>query len=81
MMHETSNSTTSKNEDLFNDINQLKDQFKTKTIEVFSAITTKIWDSSQNDGTCKMQNQVCQQTLDFDDAIDIAKAANEGIMK
>ena len=77
----SSNPAKNKNEELFKNINQLKDQVKTKTIEIFSTITTRIWDSGHNDGLCKIQNQVCQQILDFDDAIDIAQATNEGIMK
>ena len=56
----SSNPATNKNEELFNNINQLKDQFKTKTTHIFSAITTRIWDSRQNDGLCKIQNQGCQ---------------------
>ena len=65
---------------MFHNINQLKDQFKTETTHIFSA-SLQIWDSRQNDGLSKIQNQICQQTLDFDDTIDIAKATNEGIIK
>ena len=69
------------NTELFSSIEELKDLVENKTIEIFTTITTKIWDSCQTDGIQNIQNQVCQQTLDFDDAVDAAEATNEGIVK
>ena len=41
----SSDHITHKNKELFHNINQLKDQGKTKKIEIFSATTASIWDS------------------------------------
>ena len=40
-----------------------------------------MWKSRQEDNISKTQDQVTQQTLDFDNAVDIATATNKGTMK
>ena len=54
---------------------------KEKTIKIFTSITTIIWEIRQNEGYIKIQNQVFQQTLHFDDAVDVAEATSEGVTK
>ena len=54
---------------------------KEKTTKIFTSVTTTIWKSRQNEGNIKIQNQVCQQALDFDDTVDVAEATSEGVMK
>ena len=77
----TSNQGNDANERFFHNINELKEQVKEKMIKIFTSITATIWESRQNEGGIKVQNKFFQQALDFDDALDVAEATSEGVIK